>query len=200
MNPVSVLCCSHRPGGNTEAAARMVVRELQQAGIPNELLSLTDYEVQHCEACNACLAHPRCECRLAAVDQAEMLFERFLTAPAVVLASPIYFYHLPSRFKTLIDRGQRFWAAHEKGDPAILGLPARPAYVILAAARTRGAAIFDGALLTLKRFLFYFNIQPAAVATLRGLDGPQDFETDAAAREEVRILAGKAVQDLRVKG
>jgi multimeric flavodoxin WrbA len=195
MNQVSVFCCSHRPGGNTEAAARGVVGDLQQAGMECELLSLADYDVRPCEACNACLAHPRYECRLAGEDDAEFLFERFLTAPAVVLASPIYFYHLPSRLKTLIDRGQRFWAAHEKNDPAILGLPSRPAYVILAAARQRGAAIFDGALLTLKRFFFYFNIELAGAATLRGLDEPGDFAADAAAQDAVRNLSRKAVQD-----
>ncbi len=197
MKPVSVFACSHREGGNTAAAARLFARELaREAGLETEVLALNTFTVRHCQACNACLSHPRHACVLRELDHAEMLFERFLAAPAVVLASPIYFYHLPSMLKTLIDRGQRFWAAREKGDPAILQLPRRPAWAVLAAARPCGERLFDGALLTLKRFLFYFNIEMQEPLTLRGLDGPEEFEASRQAQDKVRDKARAAARRL----
>lgn len=193
MNRAAVFACSHRAGGNTDAAARLVAEALaSKAGAVCETLAVRDYAVRHCQACNACLDTPGHACVLAGTDDAEQLFAPFLTAPAVVLASPIYFYHLPSMLKTLIDRGQRFWAARERGAEEIVNLPVRPAWVVLAAARPRGERLFEGALLTLKRFLFYFNIELQAPVVLRGLDGPSDLENDRVARDEVLALADRA--------
>lgn len=118
-----------------------------------------------------------------------------MAAPAVVFASPIYFYGPPSLLKTFVDRSQRLWEARRKKDPWAMALRERQAFVCLVAGQPTGQKLFEGTRLTLKYFLVNFGLTLAEPLGLRGLDAPQALAANAEAAQSVRELgraAGRA--------
>lgn len=195
---VLVLACSHRAGGNSDAAARLLAEAAEQAGARARVLALRDFSVLPCLACLACAKAAGSRCALADEDQAEELYAALMAAGSVAVASPIYFYGLPSRCKTWVDRSQRFWEARRKGEAWIMALPERRAFACLVAGQPGGRMVFEGARLTLKYFLVNFGLLLAEPLGLRGLDGRGELLGDAGAVDAVRALgraAGQAALD-----
>lgn len=185
--PVVVVCASPRAGGNSDLAGQAVARGVLAAGGESRTLFLREHCVLPCVGCGACAASAGHRCVLGDKDDAETLFSAMLTASAVIVASPIYFYHVPAGLKALIDRGQRFHAARQAARQA--GGPARTArdpgpppvqvHTLLVSGRKKGARLFDGALLTLKYFFEPMGLALAEPTLLRGYDAPGDLAADA---------------------
>lgn len=194
---VPVYACSHRKGGNSRRAAELLAEGLAQSGARARIIDLREYSVLHCLACGGCAKDTQSRCVLRAKDQAEELFAPLLAAPAVAFASPVYFYALPSMFKALIDRSQRFWEARRKGEEWLCGLPRRKGCGCLVAGQPTGNKLFDGPRLTLKYFLNNFGIDLDGLETLRGLDGPGDLSADAGAASQALDLGRKIGAGLR---
>ena len=125
-------------------------------------------------------------------DQAEELFAVLMRAPVVVFTSPIYFYGVPSRCKTWVDRSQRFWEARRKGDAWVMELRDRPAYACLVAGQPSGQKLFEGARLTLKYFLVNFGLTLSEPLGLRGMDAAGDLASHPNAVRQVRELGRDA--------
>lgn len=179
----AVFSCTHKAQGNSNYAAQLFLRGVEAAGGQADMVYLRKVKILPCTACGICEKDPKSPCILAEKDYAVELFQLLMDAPFVFFASPIYFYHLPSLFKTWIDRSQQIWAAKHKGDPKIADLPRRPAYICLLAGRKQGGKLFDGALLTLEYFLDSFNLEISEHLTRKGIDKVCDLEADHAATE-----------------
>lgn len=186
--PVVVLCCSPRAGGNSDMAGQAVARGVMAVGGECRTIFLREYCVLPCLGCDACAEGSGHRCVLAEKDDAETLFSAMLSASAVVVASPIFFYHVPAGFKAFIDRGQRFFHARRavaggsgrKADPEEPRTPRPQAHTLLVSGRKKGARLFDGALLSLKYFFEYMGLELAEPTLLRGYDKPGDLAADAA--------------------
>ena len=189
---VLVLACSHRAGGNSDAAAELVAAGVRQAGGAARMVVLRDYNVLACLACRSCAKDELSRCVLREKDQAEELFALLLAAPSVVVVSPIYFYALPSLCKTWIDRSQRFWEARRKGEAWLVGLPERQGFACLVAGQPTGQRLFDGARLTLKYFLVNFGITLVEPVSFRGKDARGDLMADAEATGQALALGREA--------
>jgi hypothetical protein len=178
MSKAVIYACSHRAGGNSDRAAELLARGVREAGGRADVLFLREYEILHCLACGFCAksdSTDRTRCALGKKDQAWEAFAPLFTARTVLLASPVYFYHLPSRLKAWIDRGQQFWQAWDNREPWVADLPRRTAHAVLVAGQPTGDKLFDGARLTLKYFLRNFNLNLADPAAFRGVDEPGDL-------------------------
>ncbi|MBU1610327.1 MAG: NAD(P)H-dependent oxidoreductase, partial [Proteobacteria bacterium] len=151
--------CSHRTQGNSNAAVATFLSGIRAEGGEGFVYNLKKQDFKFCRACSMCEKDSKSRCALAGKDYLPDVFADMMQAPFLFFAAPIYFYHLPSRLKTMIDRSQVIYARKMKGDPEIVNLPRRPAYVSLFAGRTEGDKLFDGALLTLKYFLESFNFE-----------------------------------------
>lgn len=189
-----IFAASPRPGGNSDAAAGHVARGLSGFGAEPELVSLRDYEVLACKGCSHCARDPKGLCLLREKDQAEVLFQKLMRAPAVVIASPIYFYHLPAGFKAWIDRAQSYYQRRLAGDKELSDRSGLPAYICLIAGRSRGQRLFDGSLLTLRYFLEPFGFEIREALNFRGLDAAGDLEADAGAVLALEALGRRAAQ------
>lgn len=189
---VAIFACSHRAGGNSDAAAELMALGVHEAGARPRIIALRDYSVLACLACRACAGERLSRCVLAGKDQTEELFAVLMAAPVVLFASPIYFYGLPSLCKTWVDRSQRFWEARRKGDPWVLALKERPAYACFVAGQPSGQKLFDGARLTLKYFLVNFGLTLAEPLGLRGLDAAGDLASNPQAAAQARELGRSA--------
>ncbi len=201
MNRAVIYACSHRRGGNSDRAARWLARGVCEAGGEADIIFVREHDVRPCLACGYCDEpggrRGRDLCVLGHDDEAWALFEPMLSARAVLFASPIYFYHLPSMFKTWIDRSQQFWAAKAEGAPWLTGLPERSARAVFMAGRPRGDTLFDGAAVTLRYFLHNFSMTLAEPLTFRGVDEPGDIAARDHCRENITALGRTAWEESR---
>ncbi|MCG8531930.1 MAG: flavodoxin family protein [Desulfovibrionales bacterium] len=191
QKPLQILGCSARANGNTDHVARFFAQSYEAAGGATSIHFMRDYSIRHCIACEACSRPGTTKCVQEHKDDSPQLYTMLMEAPALFITSPIYFYHLPSIFKTFIDRCQCFWFRHHNKDPYVLSLPKRTAYVSLVAARPVGAQLFACSLLTLKYFLEPFNISLAEPLLIYGKDGPKELQNDPQTVERV-MEYGKA--------
>jgi len=174
-----VFLCGPRAGGNSDTAGLAFADGLARSGRVPRVIALREQAVAPCRGCGACAgAGHRCPLDNEG-DAAETLFAAMDAAPLVAFASPIYFYHVPALFKALIDRAQRRYAirAAAGATPAAGAKDAasRLAYPLLVAGRPQGERLFEGALLTLKYFLWPFGFVLGQPGLLRGLDAPGDL-------------------------
>lgn len=176
------LGCSPRRGGNSDTALSLAREAL---GGPPPLF-LRDRTVLPCVSCGHCAGH-KGECPLTERDGSAFLFDALQRAPVLILAAPIYFYHVPAQLKALMDRSQPWWMLRDAWREAP---PVRKnAHVILLAARPKGPRLFEGALLSLKYWLDLFGFDIAGSLTLYGLDGPDDLRKNRALRLSVSRFA-----------
>lgn len=202
--PFFVLAASPRPGGNSDAAARLFLQGFSRTGPQSGNDSqengpgptfLRSHRVEPCVACNACTHAARHAkslnledagasgpgpslhfgCPLTLKDDSTPLLRLLAKASGLCIVAPIYFYHLPAALKALVDRTQPFWALRDAGITCYSGQKPRLCHVILLAARPKGDKLFEGSLLTLKYALKPLNIQLAEPLLLYGLDGPSDL-------------------------
>ncbi len=189
---IVALSCSPRAGGNSDHACRLFIEGVRAAGGESQFIPLRHYTVRHCISCQRCEHTPARNCFLEGTDQSGPLFRLLLQAPVLFFACPIYFYHVPSLFKAWIDRGQAFWMRRQAGDPTMLALPPRKAYLAMMGARLKGDKLFEGSLLSLKIFLQPFNITLEDPLLLYGMDGPQDLRQTQDAVERLRAMGHAA--------
>lgn len=187
-----VLACSPRKGGNSDAAAALLAEGLLAAGATPRLVHLRELDLKPCRGCQACGRDPQHRCVLMERDQSEELFRLIMAAPMLFFAAPIFYYHLPATFKGFIDRGQRYYEARLAGDPEITALAPRLAHMCMVSGRPRGEKLFEGSLLTMRYFLWPFNVTLGEPLLLPGYDAPGDLSGDGTARDRVREFASAA--------
>jgi hypothetical protein len=193
-----VLSCSPRTNGNCDTAAALFLEGLgpPPTGAGDraaDSLTLREYAILPCIGCGRCARFPGAPCPLEAQDGSGPLLRTLRAAPAFCFVAPVYFYHLPARFKAFIDRGQSQWAVRALPENAA-GPPQRTAWVILIGAREKGKNLFAGSLLTLRYWLKPFGIALAPPLCLCGLDGPRDLAGDGESRGRIREYAATARQ------
>ncbi len=98
---IVVLSASPRTGGNSDLLCDQFVRGAKDAGHQVEQVFLRDKRIEQCTACDACQGNGgRC---VQQDDMAEIL-EAMICADVIAMATPVYFYTMNGRMKTLIDR------------------------------------------------------------------------------------------------
>lgn len=98
-----VLKASPRKDGNTATLADRVVAGLQAQGQTDiREFSLHDLALRPCQACNSCLRPPYAGCVID--DGYQEVYPSFRDADILVLAAPVYWWHLCAQAKTFVDR------------------------------------------------------------------------------------------------
>lgn len=189
-----ILSCSPRPQGNCDHAARIFEEEhnFQAPGQASLMRTLRKFRIKGCTGCGACTVWaksyrknedeapilPEAEkaflgCPLSLEDDSRMLLQEIAFAKDLCIIAPIYFYHLPSQLKALLDRIQPFWAIRQEGVDFFR--KDRSCKVILLGARQTGDSLFKGSILTLKFSLGQMRYQLYNPLLLYGLDSPKDL-------------------------
>ncbi|SMF02683.1 flavodoxin family protein [Desulfovibrio gilichinskyi] len=175
--PPVIFACSHHRKGNSDLAANLFLKGIRKAGGNAEIVTLGDLDLHHCIGCLKCRTSKDNLCIFATKDEAQDLYLKIIHAPFTFFASPIYFYHLPSRLKTFIDRGQWAFEASSQSAPLFNNLADRHSYACFVAGRPKGEKLFEGAELSLKYFLKYFKTSLEPAITFKGIDFPNDLKS-----------------------
>ncbi len=85
--------------GNTETALEAVLEGARARGAQTGLVRLYELDLVPCDGCEACQSG---DC--VHDDDAAELLVRMSEAEAIVFGTPVYWYHVSSELKTLLDR------------------------------------------------------------------------------------------------
>jgi NAD(P)H-dependent FMN reductase len=96
---------SPRRRGNTSLLLAELLRGVRDAGGQAEALVAQDVHLKNCTGCLRCNVLRRCA---LSGDDWQALSVKILAADALVFASPVYFHHLTSPLKKIIDRFRSF--------------------------------------------------------------------------------------------
>lgn len=155
---------SPRQGGNTDTLLEAMLKSAEAHGAIVERLFIRNLSIAPCRECRSC--HKTGECVIQ--DDMQGIYPKLLRADVIIVASPIFFYHITAQLKCLIDRCQALWARKY----ILQNLQVkngRKGYFISVGA-TRGARLFDGAILTVKYFFDAIGVVYANELLVRGID------------------------------
>jgi len=95
-----ILKGSPRVNGNSTTLADQVAVGAKDSGAQVESFYLHGMDIRPCDGCDACAETGVCVVR----DDMQKLYPKLLSADAIVLASPIYWFTYTAQLKTCIDR------------------------------------------------------------------------------------------------
>lgn len=90
----------HAGIGNSSMMIEMLRPTLESQGLALEVINLAGREIVYCQGCGWCMEKGACWIQ----DGHREIMERLLAADAVILASPVYFFHVTAQMKTFLDR------------------------------------------------------------------------------------------------
>ena len=94
---------SHKgKNGNTDVMVRAFLKGAEEAGAEIENIYLSEKNINHCKACNACWFKNPGHCIIK--DDMEEILNKFLNADISILATPLYFSNISSMLATFMDR------------------------------------------------------------------------------------------------
>jgi multimeric flavodoxin WrbA len=102
---IIILKGSPREKGNSATLADQVAAGARDSGAQVESFYLHGMDIRPCDGCDFCLETGACVIK----DDMQILYPKLLTADAVVLASPIYWFTFSAQLKTCIDRWYSVW-------------------------------------------------------------------------------------------
>jgi multimeric flavodoxin WrbA len=104
---MNILALNSSPRDNETSRTELVLQKFLEgagrAGAAAETLYLRDYKIKHCLGCYRCWLETPGRC-VQQDDMAETLFDRYLAANLVVLASPVYHATMNARMKLFVER------------------------------------------------------------------------------------------------
>lgn len=179
MNIV-ILSGSPRKGGNTDLLVETFVKGAS-ANNKVEIISIQDYKVNPCSACNMCFKNENNAC--VQKDDMTKIYQKLNDADMIVIASPVYFYGLSSQLKAIIDR------CHN---------PIRDTFHITKAALLLvGAAslpeLFDSIITEYNLCLNFFKIEDMGKVLVRQVNNKGDIKNKTEALAEAFQL-GQSIQ------
>lgn len=94
---------SPKKDGNTGQALRMVMAELEAAGIETELVHVGAQQVRECTACGMCARNKDERCVLEGDDLNEWI-QKMKQADGILFGSPTHFAGISAKMKAFMDR------------------------------------------------------------------------------------------------
>ncbi|MDX1776690.1 MAG: flavodoxin family protein [Desulfobulbales bacterium] len=169
---VLVFLGSPRKKGNSEILTEKLLEGVRHAGGSPEIIRLCDLQISPCISCGGCDNTGKC----VVEDDMTPLYEKILSINKIIVASPIYFYGVSAQTKAFVDRTQALWnrkrLLQEEG--TWVDIPERQGFFISVAA-TKGARIFEGAVLTMQYAFDAMGLEYAGDFLVTGPDKRGDM-------------------------
>jgi len=180
---------SPRRESNTEILLDKALEGAREAGAEVEKVLVSKLKISPCLEIYACRKDGNCAIR----DDMQLLYKKLLEADHVILASPMFFYGVTSQAKAVIDRCQALWV---RKHVLSMGKEDRRERrgVFISVGATRGAKLFDGAVLTVKYFFDAIGVEYSGDLLVRGIDGKGQIREHPAALEDAFRLGQELVR------
>lgn len=91
---------SPRQGGNTDVLVTQALRGALSEGAEVEICYLAKLDISPCQACEECRSIKHCQLD----DDMQNVYELLLSADAIILGTPIYFWGPSAQLKAFLDR------------------------------------------------------------------------------------------------
>jgi len=180
---------SPRRQSNTEILLDKALAGAAQAGAEVEKVLISNLKISPCLEIYACFKDGNCTIK----DDMQMLYDKLLEADHIVFASPIFFYGVTSQAKAVIDRCQALWARrHVLGTGKEDKRVRRGVFISVGA--TRGARLFDGAVLTVKYFFDAIGVKYSGDLLVRGIDNKAQITEHPTALDDAFRLGQELIR------
>ncbi len=174
---------SPRPGGNTSYLVDQALQEAAARGFETEKIMLTRHRV------NPCLGHEKCASFSACKqdDDTPWILDKFISADAVILGSPVYYYNMTAQMKAFVDRNYFLYTHEISPRMSCAGL------IVIG-----GGAGIEHTVRALRRFLkLSADIPDDRIVTLTGYaDKPGEVKSNPSLIEEARKLGRRLAEIL----
>ncbi len=184
---VSGFMGSPRKNGNTNYLLNLLLEKLEGHGAKTELINVTKKHILPCIGCGHCETEGTCSLN---DDMRNDILPILRKSDIIIIATPVYFYNVPSQLKTMIDRCQTLWSRKYKlkiNDPSE---NSRKGYM-LAVGATRGKALFDGIEMTLKYLFDSVGADLTGRLTYTGMDEPNALKNHGSVISDVENEASQ---------
>jgi multimeric flavodoxin WrbA len=185
---------SPRRGGNTDLLLEEMLKGAEEEGAQIERIIISGLKFSPCIECHGC--DETGECVLD--DDMEKVYPKLLEADWIILASPIFFYGVTAWTKALIDRVQSLWVRKYRLKLAPGDQGRRRKGFFISVGATKGARLFDGAMLTVQYFFDALGVDFAGHLLFNGVEGKGDIRSHPTALREA-FEAGKALANRSLK-
>jgi len=175
--------------GNAGILLTSFLEEAERLGCQVCNVEVGDKLIAPCRGCRVCENTGYCALR----DDMEEISVLLRQADLIVIATPIFFYSVPSQLKALIDRSQTMWARkyiHRLIDP---GDKWRVGF-LLALGATKGKNLFEGASLTARYFFDAIGAQYSGSLTFRQIEQPGAIKAHPTALTDAKKQAALLVK------
>jgi multimeric flavodoxin WrbA len=195
MTIITAIYGSPRREGNTSLLLKQAVAGARDGGVQVEEIVLRDYKISPCLEIYNCIKSGECAIR----DDFPQILEKIVASSGIMLASPIFFYTVSANTKIFMDRCQSLWVKKywiEKqpfDDPKLTreGL-------FISVGATKGAKLFNGALLTVKYFFDVLDTRLSRKLLYRGLDQKGDVNGFPDYLQEAYTAGREMAENLRL--
>jgi multimeric flavodoxin WrbA len=177
---------SPRIKGNTELLLDEALKGAQTQQAEVEKITVDKLNISPCREYYGCLRDGNCVIR----DDMDDIYPRLLSADAIIVASPIFFYSVSAQLKALIDRCQALWA--KKYVLKNLNIPLRKG-AFIAVGATKGERLFEGPILTVKYFFKAINAEYVDELLIRGVDKRGEIKEHPTALNDALELGKRLV-------
>jgi multimeric flavodoxin WrbA len=89
--------------GNTRTLIEAVLKGAEEKGAQTQLVNLNEGNIRGCQGCDAC-KNPAGLGKCVQKDDLSPLLQEMTTCDALVLGTPIYYYHATAQFRAFTDR------------------------------------------------------------------------------------------------
>ncbi len=167
---VVALCGSPHKNGSTATILKLLFNEL--SGIKKKIYYAYELNVNPCTGCGFCSRDFGC----IFDDAMNEIYNVIHHSRILVIASPLYFSHLPSPLKSVIDRCQVFWEYYSRGNKP---LQEQYGYALLLGGGNYNN-MFAPSVITLRHFFnsLHYRFNEKKYLLLPGINSKKDIKND----------------------
>jgi len=184
---------SPRKGGNTDILLQEALESAAGEGATVSTLRCCDLQIEGCVECGGCDETGEC----VIDDEMTLVYPKLLESDAIILASPIFFYSMPSQAKALIDRCQAMYCKRrieKELGVASAGDHKGDGYLICVGA-TKGKNLFDGVQLVARYFYDALGKGYKGGIQFRSVEGKGDIARYPEYLQQARELGKRIVSE-----
>jgi len=179
---------SPRIKGNTDLLLDEALKGAQSQAAEVDKIIVDKLKIAPCREYYGCLRDGNCVIR----DDMDDIYPKLLSADAIIVASPMFFYGLSSQVKALIDRCQALWTKKYVLKQNVSDLNRKGSFIAVGA--TSGKQLFDGSILTIKYFFQAINAEYSDDLLIRGVDERGEIKEHPTALAEAFEMGKRLTQ------